>query len=312
MVWFVLLAIICAILAYYFHKSAEKMDYPSKSYSQPNVVASKVEIRTYWESFKESNPTKANEIENLLGLDFSSLSDKDAKEKTETLERLSKSMNCSISQIKENFLKEIEKYPARLIPSMIESTKRGISKEVEVYHLNEGNTASAMMVKWLKERHKELGSPDANISASASEKEMEIAKSYFPNNNTEDLQERIKSLREMSELFKCPIEGLERLYKDDVMSKYDGTYENFHYLPEAYKYMVNKAYEVAPRVALKPENTSYGIMCDWLSDIMKAERHKFLDSGQAKCPYCHSTNVKLLMFDDEFECNSCKQRFGGL
>ena len=76
--------------------------------------------------------------------------------------------------------------------------------------------------------------------------------------------------------------------------------------------MANQAYEVAARVALKPENTSYGIMCDWLSDIMKAERHKFLDSGQAKCPYCHSTNVKLLMFDDEYECNSCKKRFGGL
>ena len=286
------------------------MESTTKSNPQPSYAAPKSKI--YWESFKESNPTKAKEIETLWGLDFSTLSDRDAREKAETLERLSKGMNCSISQIKENYLKEIEKYPARLIPQMIESTGRELSKEMETFHIREGNSASALMVKWLRERHKELGAPDANISALASEKEMDIAKSYFPHTKIEDLQERIKSLREMSELFKCPIEVLEKFYKDDVMSKYDGTYENFHYLPEAYKYMANQAYEVAPRVSLKPKNTSYGIMCDWLSDIMKAERHKFLDSGQARCPYCHSTNVKLLMFDDEFECNSCNKRFGGL
>lgn len=309
MIWFIL-AIIFAIMAFYFHNSADKMENSTKSNPQPSYAAPK--SKTYWESFKESNPTKAKEIETLWGLDFSTLSDRDAREKVETLERLSKSMKCSISQIKENYLKEIEKYPARLIPHMIEFTSRDSSKEKETFHIREGNTASALTVKWLKERHKELGAPDANISASASEKEMEIVKSYFPYTKIEDLQERIKSLREMSELFKCPMEGLEKLYKDDVMSRYDGTYEDFHYLPEAYKYMANQAYEVAPRVALKPENTSYGIMCDWLSDIMKAERHKFLDSGQARCPYCHSTNVKLLMFDDEFECNSCNKRFGGL
>ena len=309
MIWFIL-AIIIAILAYYFHSSADKMENSSKSYSQPHVTAPKV--KTYWESFKDGNPTKAKEIEALLGIDFSALSDRDAREKKETLERLSKGINCSISQIKENYLKEIEKYPTRLIPQMIESTSRESYKEMETFHIREGNTASALMVKWLKERHKELGSPDANISASASDKEMEIAKSYFPYIKTEDLQERIKSLRVMSELFKCPIEGLKKFYKDDVMSKYDGTYENFHYLPEAYKYMANQAYEVAPRVALKPKNTSYGIMCDWLSDIMELERKKFIDNEEVKCPYCHSSDIKLGIFKDEFECNLCKQRFGGL
>lgn len=309
MIWFIL-AIIFAVLAIYFHNSANKMD--SSYSSRPQSPIATPKVKTYWENFKDSNPTKAREIEDVLGLDFSTLSDSDAKEKIGTLERLSKSMNCSISQIKENYLKEIEKYPARLIPQMIESTSRELTKEMETFHIKQENTATALMVKWLKERHKALGAPDANISASPTEKEMEIAKAYFPSTDDEDIKERIKSLREMSELFKCPIEGLEKLYKNDVMSKYDGTYENFHYLPEAYKYMANQAYEVAPRVALKPENTSYGIMCDWLSDIMKAERHKFLNSGQARCPYCHSTNVKLLMFDDEFECNSCNKRFGGL
>ena len=309
MIWFIL-AIIFAILAFYFHISADKKENSSKSFSQP--IATTPKVKTYWESFKESSPTKAKEIETLLELDLSTFSDRDAREKKETLVRLSKGMNCSISQIKENYLKGIEKYPARLIPQMIESTSREIAKETEAFQIREDNTASALMVKWLKERHKELGAPNANISALASDKEMEIAKSYFPYKKTEDLQERIKSLREMSELFKCPIDGLEKLYKDDVMSKYDGTYDNFHYLPEAFKYMANQAYEVAPRVALKPENTSYGIMCDWLSEIMESERKKFIDNKELKCPYCHSSDIKLGIFKNEFECNSCKKRFGGL
>lgn len=109
------------------------MENSSKSYSQPPVTVPKV--KTYWESFKEGNPTKAKEIEALLGIDFSALSDRDAREKKETLERLSKGMNCSISQIKENYLKEIEKYPTRLIPQMIESTSRESYKEMETFHI---------------------------------------------------------------------------------------------------------------------------------------------------------------------------------
>ena len=148
MIWFIL-AIIFAILAFYFHNNADKMESTTKSNPQPSYAAPKSKI--YWESFKESNPTKAKEIETLWGLDFSTLSDRDAREKAETLERLSKGRNCSISQIKENYLKEIEKYPARLIPQMIESTSKERSKEMETFHIGEGNTASALMVKWLKE-----------------------------------------------------------------------------------------------------------------------------------------------------------------
>ena len=264
MIWFILAITFC-ILAFYLHSSANKKETPSKGNSLSTIAAPKA--KTYWETFKESNPSKAKEIETLLGFELSTLSDRDAREKKETLERLSESMKCSISQIRETYLKEIEKFPASLIPQMLESTSREMSKE------------------------------------------MEIVKAYFPYLEIEDLQERIQSLREMSELFKCPMDGLEKFYKADVMNKYDGTYENFHFLPEAFKHMAFQASEVARKVALKPRNTSYGIMCDWLLDIMQAERHKFVDSGQVKCPYCHSTNVKMQMFDNEFKCNSCGMCF---
>lgn len=149
MIWFIL-AIIFAILAFYFHSSADKIESSLSSYSKPTVAEPKV--KSYWDSFKENNPYKAREIESLLHIDFSMLTDRDAKEKAEMLERLSNSMNCSISQIKENYLKGIEKYPTRLIPQMIESTNKELSKEMETFHIREDNTASALMVKWLKER----------------------------------------------------------------------------------------------------------------------------------------------------------------
>lgn len=309
MIWFIL-ALILGVLALYLHSSANKMDSSSSSY--PNSTLAAPKDKTYWDTFRENEPAKAREIEALLNLNFSTLSNRDAREKAEMLKRFSKSLNCPISKIKENYLKEIKKYPSRLIPQMIESTSREISKESSTFNIKEDNTASALMVKWLKERHKELGSPDANISASVIEKEMEIAKSCFPYNETEDIKERIKSLRKMSELYKCPMENLEKMYKDDVMGKYDGRYENFHYLLDAFKYMANQAYEVAPKVALKPENTSYGIMCDWLSDIIETERKKFINKKEAKCPCCQSSDIKLGIFNDVFECNSCKHRFGGI
>ena len=205
MIWFIL-AIIFAILAFYFHSSADKIENSSKSYSQPPVAAPK--LKTYWESFKEGNPIKAKEIEALLGIDFSTLSDRDAREKKETLERLSNGMNCSISQIKENYLKKIEKYPARLIPQMIESTSREMAKETEAFQIRKDNTASALMVKWLKERHKELGAPNASISALVSDKEMEII----------ELVSRGLSNKEIANSL-CLSEGTVRNYLSIILEK---------------------------------------------------------------------------------------------
>ena len=50
----------------------------------------------------------------------------------------------------------------------------------------------------------------------------------------------------------------------------------------------------------------------WLDDIMKEERQKFFDNKEAECPICRSHDVKLGLFKDNFECNNCKQEFGGL
>ena len=320
MVWFIL-AIVFAVLAIMLHKSADKTErgYSSSS-SSSSTSSSGLSIslpdpipKTYWDKYKGDNPSKASDIENLLKIDFSKLSERDAKEKIASVERFAKSLKCEISQIKTTYLAEVGKYPAELLPEMIASTTREQVNEASAYHIDQANTMSSMMTTWLKERHEQLGKPDAKIHAPSSEDELEIVKTLNPTvTDITDLRERLKSLREMSSLFRRPMKELREFYINDVKEKYDGNFENFHYLPEAYKYMANKAFEVASSAGVKPENTGYGIMCDWLADLMEEERKKFIETGQAKCVFCGSHDIKLNVFKDHFVCNSCNHEFGGL
>jgi hypothetical protein len=78
---------------------------------------------------------------------MSKLSNRDAREKIQMLDRFSKSLGCSISQTKAAYLKEMEQYPTRLISQMIESTTREMVNEVNMFHILEGNTCSALMIE---------------------------------------------------------------------------------------------------------------------------------------------------------------------
>ena len=311
MIWFIL-AIVFFVIAIKLHKSADNTERKYSNISSPTSIP-RMPQKTYWEEYKESNPTKALEIEKLLNIDFSKLLENDVKEKIASVDRFSKGLKCDIAQIKANYIAEIRKYPAELIPQIIESTSKEQAKEASQFHIDQRNTMCAMMITRLKEHHKELGNPDAKINAPSTEDEMKIVKALNPHTkDTMDLQERLKSLREMSSLFKRPISELREYYLTDVKKRYGGTYENFHYLPDAYLYMKGKANELAPRVGLKAENTSYGIMCDWLSDFMAEERQRYVDTKQVKCTMCGSYDIKLNFFKDSFVCNSCNHEFSGI
>lgn len=120
--------------------------------NKPIQTAEPVKQKTYWENFRETTPNKAKEIEELLRIDMSKLSDRDAKEKIQMLERFCKSLGCSIPQTKAAYLKEMEQYPTGLISQMIETTKKEMANEIDMFHILEGNTCSALMIEWLKER----------------------------------------------------------------------------------------------------------------------------------------------------------------
>ena len=116
--------------------STPKPQQPVRVEPKPVQVAEPVKQKSYWENYKDSNPAKAKEIEGLLSIDMSKLSDKDAMEKIQMLDRFSKSLNCSIHQMKITYLKEMEKFPARLIPQMIETTKKEMKNEINLFHIS--------------------------------------------------------------------------------------------------------------------------------------------------------------------------------
>lgn len=131
--------------------STNELQQISKVEINPKQSIETVKQKTFWEDYKENNPSEAQEIENLLKIDMSELSNRDAREKIQMLERISKNMECTISEIKAVYLKGIEKCSAHLIPQMIETTKKEMANEVNMFNILESNTCSALMIEWLKE-----------------------------------------------------------------------------------------------------------------------------------------------------------------
>ena len=187
-------------------------------------VAELHQHKTYWENYKSCNPTIASDIENLLNINFSELSEIDVKEKIASVERLAKNLKCEISQIKSTYLAEIEKYPVELIPQIIEMTSRDLVKEVSTFHVSQDNTMSAMMITWLKERHEQFGKPDAKNNTVSTESMGidETAKKIVSSFNTGDTvmfkretQYMLSLIRHEEDMFsvvKCPYLVAKSLY----------------------------------------------------------------------------------------------------
>ena len=172
---------------------------------KPVQVEESVKQKTYWENYKDSNPNKAKNIEDLLSIDMSKLSDRDTSEKIQMLDRFSKSLNCSIPQMKATYLKEIEKFPARLIPQMIETTKKEMANEVNMFHISESNTCSALMIEWLRERLQNSPQHDSYWETwkrqnPEKSKALEfLTKKNFAEMEDEDVIQTIESFKRMAE-----------------------------------------------------------------------------------------------------------------
>lgn len=271
------------------------------------------EPMTFWETYKKDFPSKAEAISSQINRDFATMSDMDVQETVSSMERMASSLKCDISMVKEKYLEEISKYPTELLPEMIASTSREMDGEAKAYGLSAHNTMTSIMVDWLRERHDDLGRPDAEVTKNANEDEIEIVKELCPDTTEDtDIKERLKSLREASLLWKCPMKDLKKFYISETKQSYDGAYEHFHYLPETLEYFAGKSLETANKAGVKPDNTIYSILFEWLSEFAKEERIRLVDANEVVCPRCMGRNIKLGFFKDEFECNSCGNRFGGL
>lgn len=155
MAWLIL-AIIFFVGCIYLNKSVNNE--PSKKSDSEN--AKKLDdpsskILSYWEKYCKENPEKAKDIECLLKVSMSCLSDNDVKEKIYSIDRLSKGVNCPISNMKNLYKAELSNYPIDLIPDMLEDLQKDIQNEALLFNINVNNTISFIFKKWLQEYKRE-------------------------------------------------------------------------------------------------------------------------------------------------------------
>ena len=117
--------------------------------------------KSFWESYKEQNPTKAHDLEILYGESFNKLSESDIKERIRSVERDATSQECKISQLKTN----VHKYFDKTIPEIGGDALREFMIQIQQKDLTEGhvknkNSFTTLCIKWLDqyvdEREKRL------------------------------------------------------------------------------------------------------------------------------------------------------------
>lgn len=108
----------------------------------------------FWGEYKLIHPNEARIIEIITRENFSLLSNKDAKEKFSSLERLASNNNCSIIHVKDAFL---ESFKAEIgdtednLRQAIQMFTAKMSEEALRYNIQKTNTAAFYMRKWLLE-----------------------------------------------------------------------------------------------------------------------------------------------------------------
>lgn len=107
---------------------------------------------TFWENYKMKNLSIAFDIEELTGINFSTLSDKDAKEKVESLERWSKNTHVRIARLKDNFIEtSTQNFSIDELKEGLDYMPQKQIEEANVFNISKQNTIQYWMIKWLKE-----------------------------------------------------------------------------------------------------------------------------------------------------------------
>ena len=108
----------------------------------------------FWGEYKLIHPNEARVIETITGENFSLLSNKDAKEKFSSLNRLASNNDCSIFHVKEVFLESFKTEIGDnedFIRTAIQMITEKMAEEALRFNIQKTNTAAFYMRKWLLE-----------------------------------------------------------------------------------------------------------------------------------------------------------------
>lgn len=173
---------------------AEKSMSPSKNETQEIITDKPM---TYWKKYQSKNSSIAKSISSQVNMDFDAMTDSDVKETIASVERMASKLNCDVSVIKKQYLKEITKYPVEMLPEIIASTSREMENEAKMYGISKNNTMTSIMVRWLQEQHNELGKTAAKATKATStgiDRTAQNIVSAFKTENAQMLKEETKEM----------------------------------------------------------------------------------------------------------------------
>ena len=181
-------------------------------------------MKTYWNNYKQENPTRASEIESL-GLDFSNLPEKEVKEKIFSLETMANSNHCSISELKSTVRKSWEgKFEdSSDLFYLMEGYDKESFGEAENLNIERTNTAWMIFEGWVLEKVQEIESKYSHLPHRSKQNPMTLL-----------MQFRLEDENEFSILRKthiylknCPMANRNKKYVkliEEIFDKYIDSY----------------------------------------------------------------------------------------
>ncbi len=113
-------------------------------------------MKSYWEYYKQENPTKAAEIESL-GIDFTCVPDNNVKEKIFSLETTAIDTECTISELKKVFFQQ---YDGKIEEGdwlyLMEYYDKKTFDEAKIYNIDRTNTIWMIVERWILDRVEEI------------------------------------------------------------------------------------------------------------------------------------------------------------
>jgi len=106
-----------------------------------------------WEEYKQSDPVGAARVEKNNGLDISTKSKSRETDKQESLMRIADKLNCSTSEVKDNFLIRFDQIELteEKIKSIVKSLGNEIYEESKMFNIDPEDTTAALKREWFSE-----------------------------------------------------------------------------------------------------------------------------------------------------------------
>lgn len=275
----------------------------------------KKHMTTIWEDFVKKSPNDAKAVEDYYKEDLAALSNGEVHNRLAALRRMCNNMNCTISELHDTFIKELDRYPIETLPDLITTTEKLMYEESHDYLTEPKDTGSALLIRWIKERQKRLqesgiSSDIYNIKFKNKEAKNEpsVPKSYweqfqldneseaqeilslgitFDGLPDEDVKERITALRNAAIEDSCSISELKTMLDKSLKQNNIG---EAHYARMRDSLNERTSIEME-KLNIKKENTFKVLMQKWLNEKVE----EILNRNNASTPRSKKRPTLLLM-----------------